>query len=440
MPFQAESYASKAVLAPAMSRRCSAATVSASVGRTALMLVTSKRSPAFAASAAPAWPGWLSMSRATNRPRPIWRSGRARLIIVPRAIIVSSRMATIVLNRSNLGARYEAWDAHASAGIAGSDDTCAPSASSHHPRHRKQPRPFCIRRLDRLLGAEHHHPALGRDLRHGVAELADVGGRGRQDLLAHALARLVGIADQIALHRRKALGVGKPVGIDLPDRADDVAGQFRRAQVGAPQEISRAVIDVERGEQVGVAVGYEGEIARIAVEHALAAVSAALHPDLVPQPTRAKISARHQMGAAWLYALTVKIRAFADIVNLRRHHEALAVRSVRGPPRRGRHGRERQAAEEIRKLRLEPGPIGGLRRDIAQHGCAIDKRRADALQRRQHAVPAGLHIVGELAQEEQVAHPAHLLLRPIGLMQSSAQAAVDVTRSRRHNPGLKRRL
>ena len=51
--------------------------------------------------------------------------------------------------------------------------------SSQHPRHPQQPRPLGIRGLDRLFGAEYHHSAFGSDLRHGIAEIADVGRRGR---------------------------------------------------------------------------------------------------------------------------------------------------------------------------------------------------------------------------------------------------------------------
>src|SRR5258707_11111788 len=70
---------------------------------------------------------------------------------------------------------------------------------SHHPRHAQQPRPLRIGRLDSLLRSEHHHPPLGSHLRHGVAEVADVGGGGRQGFLAHTLARRAGVADPMTL-------------------------------------------------------------------------------------------------------------------------------------------------------------------------------------------------------------------------------------------------
>ena len=49
------------------------------------------------------------------------------------------------------------------------------SPPSHHPRHAQQPRPLRVRRLDGLLGAKHDYAPLGGDLRHGVAEVADIG-------------------------------------------------------------------------------------------------------------------------------------------------------------------------------------------------------------------------------------------------------------------------
>src|SRR5262249_54802517 len=72
---------------------------------------------------------------------------------------------------------------------------------SHQPRHRRQKtRPFPVGGFDRLLGAEHDHAAARRDGRHGVGKPADVSRSRRENLFAHALARLLGVADQIVLH------------------------------------------------------------------------------------------------------------------------------------------------------------------------------------------------------------------------------------------------
>ena len=64
----------------------------------------------------------------------------------------------------------------------------------------------------------------------------------------------------------------------------------------------------------------------------------------------------------------------------------------------------------------------GLGGDVAQHGGAIDERCADAFERGEHPVPVGLDLVGELAQEEQVAHAAHLLVGPVRLRRRLARS------------------
>ena len=79
--------------------------------------------------------------------------------------------------------------------------------------------------------------------------------------------------------------------------------------------------------------------------------------------------------------------------------------------------------------------IGG---DVAQHDGAIDQRRADAFERGEHALPVGLYQIGELAQKEQIAYSAHLLVGPIRFMQAGAQAPVYIARSSRHQPGFHR--
>src|SRR5262249_2197785 len=167
-------------------------------------------------------------------------------------------------------------------------------------------------------GAEHNHTAVRGDVRHGVGKVAYVGCGGREDLSAHALACLVGVADEVALHRIEALGIGKPIGIDLADGAHNVARELHIVEVGASEEVRGAVIGVERGDQIRITIRHEGKAARIAVEHALAPISAALHPDLVPQPG-AQIAAGHEMGTARLYALATEGHPPAARVGLRCH-------------------------------------------------------------------------------------------------------------------------
>ncbi len=168
-------------------------------------------------------------------------------------------------------------------GISGFWQRWPRTRGSHHPRHAQQAGPLGVGGFDRLLGAEHDHPALGGDLCHSIAEAAQIGGGGGKDFLAHALACRVGVADQVALHRREALGIGQTVGINFPDGADDIAFKLRRAEIRGFEELRGAVVDVERRGEVGVAIGYEREIAGVAVEIALAPIGAALDADLLPQ-------------------------------------------------------------------------------------------------------------------------------------------------------------
>jgi hypothetical protein len=44
-------------------------------------------------------------------------------------------------------------------------------------------------------------------------------------------------ADQIALHLSKTLGVREQIKIDLADHADDIAREFRLAEVGISQKV-----------------------------------------------------------------------------------------------------------------------------------------------------------------------------------------------------------
>jgi hypothetical protein len=125
---------------------------------------------------------------------------------------------------------------------------------------------------------------------------------------------LVGVADQVALHRIEALGIGEPIRIDLADGANNVARELHFVEVGASEEVRGAVIGVESGDQIRITIRHEGKAARIAIEHALAPISVALHPDLVPQPGRAEMAAGHEMGTARLYALAIEISALANVV------------------------------------------------------------------------------------------------------------------------------
>ena len=56
----------------------------------------------------------------------------------------------------------------------------------------------------------------------------------------------------------------------------------RSRWLGALEKARCLVVDIERREQVGVAVGQEGEAARAMVERTKAAIRAALNADLVP--------------------------------------------------------------------------------------------------------------------------------------------------------------
>jgi hypothetical protein len=52
------------------------------------------------------------------------------------------------------------------------------------------------------------------------------------------------------LHGDEALGIAEPICIELADGSNNIARQFCPAQLGAPDEVCRAIIDVERGDEV----------------------------------------------------------------------------------------------------------------------------------------------------------------------------------------------
>ena len=206
------------------------------------------------------------------------------------------------------------------------------------------------------------------------------------------------------------------------------------------QEIAGAVVDVERRQQVGVAVRHEGEAAGEAVEHAVAAIGAALHPDLVPQIAGAQIAARDDVAAVRLDAGAIEVGALADIVDLRRDHEAFGARGVGDVPRRALRRTVRHGGEEFAELRLDAMPVRGIGGDVAQHDGSIEKGRADAFERGMDAVPVAVDVVDELAQEEQIADAAHLLVGPVGLEEVGAQPSVDIARAAGDEPRFDRRL
>src|SRR5437763_13358442 len=119
------------------------------------------------------------------------------------------------------------------------------------------------------------------------------------------------------------------------------------------------------------------------------------------------------MRTARLYAVAIEVGALADIIDARRHDESFRARSFGNAPRRFVDRRVRQRGEKVGELRLELGPMIRLGGDVAQHDGAIDQRRADAFERGEHGWPGGLYQIGELAQKEQIAYSAHMLVGPI---------------------------
>jgi hypothetical protein len=108
--------------------------------------------------------------------------------------------------------------------------------------------------LNRLLGAEHDHlPACGQ-LCQGVCKGSKVGNTGAENLVAPALGDVVAFASKVALHRGEAFRIRQLISVNVADRADDVAKQLGFIRPGLFQEARGLVIDVERFEQIGVAV------------------------------------------------------------------------------------------------------------------------------------------------------------------------------------------
>ena len=109
--------------------------------------------------------------------------------------------------------------------------------------------------LNRLLGAEHDHlPACGQ-LCQGVCKGSKVGDTGAENLVAPALADVVAFASEVALHRGEAFRIRQLIGVDVADRADDAAKSTRLSSGSARfRKPACLVVDVERFEQIGVAV------------------------------------------------------------------------------------------------------------------------------------------------------------------------------------------
>ena len=80
--------------------------------------------------------------------------------------------------------------------------------------------------LNCLLGAEHDHLPVCGQLCQGVCKGSKVGDTGAENLIAPALADVVGFTSEVALHRGEAFRIGQLIGVDIADRADDAASQL----------------------------------------------------------------------------------------------------------------------------------------------------------------------------------------------------------------------
>mmetsp|Transcript_3815 Transcript_3815/g.15103 ORF Transcript_3815/g.15103 Transcript_3815/m.15103 type:complete len:263 (+) Transcript_3815:31-819(+) len=196
-----------------------------------------------------------------------------------------------------------------------------------------------IRGVQRRLGRKHHR--LGVHRGELVGEVREVRLTGSERLVAPLLADLVGRAVQEVAQALEALLVGRHRRVQIADRRDDRLVELRLVELEVAQVADGLVVDGEGALEVGVAVRREGEVARNRVNGARPAVRAAHDAHLVPQVIQREHAAHDAVGAARRRPRRVEPAALGDVVDLRRHREALGLRRREalerrvGCPRRG---------------------------------------------------------------------------------------------------------
>jgi len=99
-----------------------------------------------------------------------------------------------------------------------------------------------------------------------------------------------------------------------------------------------------------------------------------------------------------------------------------------------------QLVDERFQLGLELLPVLCVERDVGDHASAGDEPVAHPGEPGQHAVPILIHALGQRAQEEKLAHAAHLLAGPVGLAERRAQPRVDEQMAAGHQAALQSRF
>mmetsp|Transcript_48412 Transcript_48412/g.83155 ORF Transcript_48412/g.83155 Transcript_48412/m.83155 type:complete len:1015 (-) Transcript_48412:588-3632(-) len=249
------------------------------------------------------------------------------------------------------------------------------------------------------------------------AEFLEVLRAGGQDGVPAQLAVLGGLALQVAPQAQEALGVRAHGRVEVADGADHGLGDGGLVELPLLQVLGRALVDLQRLLQVGVAVAQEAEHARDGVEPAEAAVGPAHHAHVVPQVPRAQEAAHHLRAPLDGLALPVQLAAVAHVVDLRGHHETLVLRRQqlgRGRPvARGRRALG-HLGQEVAQGRVRGGQHLLAAGQVDDGVLLLQDGRADGLQAGLEGGPVVLGLLQQAGQRRRVAEAARQLLHGVG--------------------------
>ena len=195
-----------------------------------------------------------------------------------------------------------------------------------------------------------------------VGEVAEVLGRGAEDLVTHLLAGFLVVLGQMAGQALRTAGVGQQVAVQVADGAHDGAGELLLVGTEGAQVVGHLVIGGQGLVHVGIAVRGADQGAAHAVQHAEGAVGTAAHAHALPQIAHAHVTQDDAGRAVVGVAQVVEVGRLAHIVDLGRGQEGLGGGQTvaEGRQHQGRVTAGGQGGQQVGGLPLHGIQTGGL--------------------------------------------------------------------------------
>mmetsp|Transcript_8735 Transcript_8735/g.31036 ORF Transcript_8735/g.31036 Transcript_8735/m.31036 type:complete len:223 (+) Transcript_8735:349-1017(+) len=179
------------------------------------------------------------------------------------------------------------------------------------------------------------------------------------------------------------------------------------------QKVDRAVVVVQRLEQIRIPVREVAKHTRMAVKIAEATVRAPTHADSVPKPSRAQVLVDHVRRTMQLVpSILIKVGSLSYVIHLSGHEQSLVDRIQPGIPSFCRNRLCRQRIQKHAHVLFRILQRLLIRSHVHEGALLLEQCTTDLIQVIYHPIPIILYPLNQTSDEVKILDSSHTFRNP----------------------------